>query len=85
MITDDIKLARGCEVCGFRVHPAALQFDHIDPDTKYRTRSGKVVHPSDMVKGDRYALATVLAEVSKCRVLCANHHAIHTHTTQRGG
>jgi hypothetical protein len=85
MITDDIKLARGCAVCGFREHPAALHFDHIDPATKYRTRSGKVVHPSDLIKGDRYPLATVLAEVAKCRVVCANHHAIHTHKIQRGG
>lgn len=82
-ITNRIKVERGCEVCGFNAHPAALQFDHIDPATKYRTRSGKVVHPSDMIKGGRYALETVLAEIHKCRILCANCHAIHTHTVQR--
>lgn len=82
-ITNKIKSERGCEVCGWNVHPAGLQFDHIDPSTKYRTKSGKVVHPSDMIKGNRYALRTVLAELAKCRVICANCHAIHTHTVQR--
>ena len=82
-IADQIKTTRGCEVCGFNAHPAALQFDHIDPATKYRTKAGKVVHPSDMIKGNRYSLATVMLEIAKCRVLCANCHAIHTHTVQR--
>lgn len=83
-ITNRIKVERGCEECGFNAHPAALQFDHIDPATKYRTKSGKIVHPSDMIKGGRYALETILAEIHKCRVLCANCHAIYTHTEQRG-
>jgi hypothetical protein len=83
-ITNRIKVERGCEECGFNTHPSALQFDHIDPATKYRTKSGKIVHPSDMIKGGRYALETVLAEIAKCRILCANCHAIYTHTTQRG-
>ena len=82
-ITNRIKTDRGCEVCGYNTHPAALQFDHIDPTTKYRTKSGKVVHPSDMIKGNRYSLETVLVEIAKCRVLCANCHAVHTHTVQR--
>jgi hypothetical protein len=33
---------------------------------------------------DRYSLATILAEIAKCRILCANCHAIHTHRNQRG-
>jgi len=82
-ITNRIKVEKGCEICGFNSHPSALQFDHIDPATKYRTKSGKIVHPSDMIKGGRYALETILAEIRKCRVLCANCHAIYTHTEQR--
>ena len=70
-------------MCGYNTHPAALQFDHIDPATKYRTKAGNVVHPSDMIKGNRYGLATVMAEIAKCRILCANCHAVHTHTEQR--
>lgn len=84
-IVDTIKLESGCEACGYNAHPSALQFDHLDPATKYRTRSGKLVHLADMVKGGRYALATIMAEIAKCRVLCANCHAVYTHTVQRGG
>jgi len=84
-VTDAIKITRGCEMCGYNAHPAALDFDHLDPATKYRTRKGALVHLADMIKGDRYSLATVLTEVAKCRVLCANCHRIYTHTVQRAG
>jgi hypothetical protein len=80
---DAIKTARGCESCGYREHPAALDFDHIDPTTKYRTRSGRIVHLSDMIKGDRYGLSTIFAEIDKCRILCANCHRVHTYGVQR--
>lgn len=82
-LTNAIKIERGCEICGYNAHSCALQFDHLDPDTKYRTRKGKIVHLSDMIKGNRYSLTTVLAEIAKCRVLCANCHAVYTHTEQR--
>lgn len=83
-IADSIKMEKGCEMCGFNAHPSALQFDHIDPATKYRTKTGKIVHPADMIKGGRYSIKTVMVEIAKCRVLCANCHAIYTHTEQRG-
>jgi hypothetical protein len=82
-VTDFIKLERGCEICGYSKHPAVLTFDHLDPATKYRTKSGKIVHISDMVKGNRYSLLTVLEEIRKCRVLCFNCHMEHTYGTQR--
>lgn len=82
-ITDTLKTLAGCELCGYNADPRALQFDHVDPATKYRTKAGKVVHPSDLIKGNRYSLKTVLAEIAKCRVLCANCHAVHTHRVQR--
>lgn len=82
-LVDSIKTAAGCAMCGYNAHACALQFDHIDPATKYRTRTGNIVHPADMVKGARYSLPTILAEIAKCRVLCANCHAVYTHTEQR--
>ena len=82
-IADAIKIQAGCEMCGYNAHACALQFDHIDPSTKYTTRNGNKVHPADLIKGNRYGIATVLAEIAKCRVLCANCHAVHTHTVQR--
>ena len=82
-IVNRIKTDRGCESCGYDAYACALQFDHLDPATKYRTRTGKLVHLADMVKGGRYGIETILAEIAKCRVLCANCHAVHTHTVQR--
>lgn len=57
-----------CEECGEN-RIAALQFDHIDPSTKDFT-IGRKAHISSL---DR-----VKKEMEKCRVLCANCHAVHT-------
>jgi hypothetical protein len=66
---DQIKMNKGCVRCGYNEHPIALHFNHIHPCTKDKTVS-KLVQ-----KG---ALATVLREIEKCEILCANCHAIHT-------
>jgi hypothetical protein len=83
-LSESVRTASGCADCGTREPVAALAFDHTDPATKYRTASGKAVHPADMVKasGDgttRYALRTIIAEWAKCQVRCANCHALRTH------
>ena len=80
---DTIKTVAGCAMCGYNAHPAALHFDHINPALKYRTKSGKIVHLADMVKGGRYSIKTIMAEIAKCRVLCANCHMVYTHSVQR--
>ena len=69
-ITDAIKLAIGCLECGYNEHPSALHFDHLEPSTK-------VAHISDskMLAGN---IMTLLDEVEKCQVLCANCHAVKT-------
>lgn len=73
----------GCEICGYNAHPAALTFDHLNPANKYRTKSGNLVHLSDMIKGNRYSLKTVLTEIEKCRVLCFNCHMETTYDELR--
>ena len=65
---NDIKTESGCELCGYNEHPAALQFDHIDPSLKAFT-IGNLDAGWDRL----------LLEIDKCRVLCANCHMIHTH------
>ena len=82
-ITDRIKMEAGCEICGYKKHPASLTFDHLKPEEKYRTKSGKLVHLSDMIKGNRYSLRTVLEEIAKCRVLCFNCHMETTYDELR--
>lgn len=65
----DLKLWLGCADCGFRGHPEALQFDHI---------SGiKIFSPS---AGATTSWSKLFAELDKCEVVCANCHAIRTHS-----
>jgi hypothetical protein len=64
-IARDIKMKLGCVDCGYKAHPAALQFDHLGK--KYRNVSSIVT------------ISRLLAEIEKCEVVCANCHAIRTH------
>jgi hypothetical protein len=63
-----IKVARGCSVCGYNEHPAALDFNHV--------RGEKLFNVSQDTKT---AWSKVLEEIAKCDVLCANCHRIHTY------
>lgn len=63
------KLAHGCADCGYNKDAYALQFDHIHGDKKKNV--------SDLIRSD-YAWKTVLEEIEKCEVVCANCHAIRT-------
>ena len=67
----DYKVEKGCEMCGYNEHRAALQFDHIDPSTK-------VDSVANLISQRTYE-EVIWAEIAKCRVLCANCHAVHTH------
>jgi hypothetical protein len=67
---NQIKLDKGCAVCGYNEHPAALDFNHINPLEKSFNISEKVTNLSWKRLAD---------EVEKCEVLCANCHRIHTH------
>jgi hypothetical protein len=63
------KMEQGCAVCGYNEHPAALTFDHIDPDHK----------AFDIASYGCRNWPDLLKEVAKCRVLCANCHNIHSY------
>lgn len=63
------KLSKGCCVCGYNEHPVALHFDHIEPLTKKKS----IAHMLE------YSLATLIKEIRKCRILCANCHFVKTH------
>ena len=79
---DKIKLKAGCAICGYNKHPAALSFDHTNPENKYKTKSGRKVQIADMVKSGRYAWGTIAEEIEKCRILCTNCHMEVTHPRQ---
>ncbi len=71
---NEIKLERGCADCGYRVHPAALDFDHLPGSEKQ--------HPVAWLIS-RNRLEDALAEIEKCEVVCANCHRVRTATRQQ--
>lgn len=75
----DLK-AKGCYKCGYNRNYSALSFGHIDSSTKYRSRTGRVVQPSELFDaGKEYSDKVILAEVAKCRVICSNCHMEETY------
>lgn len=66
-VANAVKMEKGCLDCGYRLHPSALQFDHI-PD---RGKKLKAVSKFTDAKKMR-------AEMLKCEVRCANCHFIKT-------
>ena len=85
-LVDWIKLASGCIKCGYNKNPKALEFNHLDPASKYRDKNGKTVDIARMslasgknsAEKSRYSIKTILAEIEKCEILCANCHREHT-------
>lgn len=69
-------MEHGCEICGFKEHPLALDFAHID-------RSTKVINISNAARNG-WALQRVQSEIVKCKVLCANHHRLETAKENEG-
>lgn len=72
---DAYKLAMGCEDCGYREHPRALDFDHLPGTAKRANVANLVMHAS---------WDAVVAEVLKCQILCSNHHRIRTFERSQG-
>lgn len=66
---DKIKTAGGCSSCGYKEHPAALDFDHRNPDEK------EFLIPHRL---GRSSLKRLFKEIRKCRILCANCHRVHS-------
>jgi|ERR1035437_2631941 hypothetical protein len=59
------KLEHGCADCGYNEHPAALEFDHVQPHL--RGIVGKQMGKT---------LKIILEEIERCEVVCANCHNI---------
>ena len=70
-VVQKYKVLKGCSICGFNKHYSALDFDHISRDKKIKNVSRLV--------SDTCSWKTVVVEIGKCRVLCANCHRIKTH------
>lgn len=61
---DNIKIGKGCSVCGYRKCPRSLCFHHINPEDK-----------SIDISYLGATLAERLKEMEKCVVLCLNCHS----------
>lgn len=64
----EIKEASGCVDCGIKNH-IVLDFDHLR-DKKYNV--SRMIH-------DGFSWKSILKEINKCEVVCANCHRIRTH------
>jgi hypothetical protein len=58
-----------CADCGGRFPPCAMDFDHRDPSTKTLAVT-RLINRS---------YVTLMAEVAKCDIVCANCHHLRTH------
>jgi hypothetical protein len=65
----EFKSTKACEVCAESA-PECLHFHHVDPSTKE-------IDISNVVSNATWSKARILAEIAKCRVLCANCHLKH--------
>lgn len=65
---NEIKVKKGCFICGYNAHPAALDFNHV-----------RGVKHFNISQDSKVALDKLLAEIDKCDVLCSNCHRIHTY------
>ena len=63
-----VKLERGCGNCGYRAHPAALQFNHISGTKDF-----------NISQDTKRSLGKINNEIDKCEILCANCHSVHTY------
>ncbi len=63
----EYKSTLSCVRCG-QDHPATLQFHHPDSDDKEFEVSRAVT--------DGHSIESILSEINKCEVLCANCHSI---------
>lgn len=68
-LINEIKVERGCAICGYDKHPAALQFHH-------RVSEEKLFNIGSILTSK--SLEVIMTEIEKCDVLCSNCHAEHT-------
>lgn len=68
-VVQEFKLLRGCDDCGYRKHPEALQFDH-------RPGEEKCFNIGEQI--GNFSLERIMAEIAKCDVVCANCHVERT-------
>jgi hypothetical protein len=65
-----------CTDCARTFAPCAMDFDHREPETKRFTVSRMI---------GRVGTKTIVAEIAKCDIVCANCHRERTYRRREGG
>ena len=65
---DNLKIKIGCQHCGYKEYAVALEFHHIDINTKINSIASMI--------NRKVKKTTLLDEIAKCVVLCANCHRL---------
>lgn len=65
-----LKEGRPCADCGGVFHHAAMHWDHLPGMTKERELSNMVLRG--------FRRRTIMEEIAKCELVCANCHAVRT-------
>lgn len=71
---DDLKEDTPCADCGVVYHPRVMDFDHL-PEFDKRYTISKMVQMQCKIE-------TILEEIAKCELVCANCHRIRTYVTR---
>ena len=69
------KIKTGCIECGYNKDSRALQWAHIEPVLESRKKPRYGINS----RIQSNSLKRLFEELRKCKVLCANCHAIETH------
>lgn len=64
-----LKKNARCSMCGYDKHWAALDFHHINPNSK-------ILNIGAMIRDKFYSLDDIINEISKCSIICVNCHRI---------
>jgi len=70
------KLEVGCVVCGYNEHPAALDFDHVDPSSKWSKDVCFKGGYGRRAVSSSWHIDKIKLEIAKCQVMCANCHRV---------
>lgn len=65
-IIQGVKLSKGCQICGYAKSARALHFHHVSNEKEHNI--GRMV-------GQGRSVESIMLEISKCIVICANCHA----------
>lgn len=69
---DDFKTSRGCVDCGYNANSVALDFDHVNGEKAFTISQRRQLSTKSLLK-----------EIAKCQIRCANCHRIRTHERRK--